>query len=166
MIGRPLSLTCLVARHQAPRGCPSAESDTHEECLRAQPAASRRPGRGYRSVSRAWRLRRPLFSPHNGKRTSTLNRCLVQPQAVTSTRNQVSRNPLARMIHQMFFGRPLRPRDALVYPLDTGGLIGVRSRPLGFSSGLFYLRVAPSCWSTPKMSRLTQASCILPFVMR
>jgi len=29
MIGRSLPLICLVIRHQGPRGCPSAESDTN-----------------------------------------------------------------------------------------------------------------------------------------
>jgi hypothetical protein len=36
--GPSLPLTFLVIRHQVPRGCPSAESDTHEVCLRTQPA--------------------------------------------------------------------------------------------------------------------------------
>src|SRR5712692_1195541 len=30
------------------------------------------------------------------------------------------------MVHQMLLGRPPRPRDASVCPLDIGGLIGVR----------------------------------------
>jgi len=47
---------------------------------------------------------------------------------VTSNRNQVSCDRLAKMAYQMLFGRPLRPRDASVCPLDNGGLIGVRGR--------------------------------------
>lgn len=43
LIGPSLPLTCLVIRHQVPRGCPSPESDPHEACLRTQPAALRRP---------------------------------------------------------------------------------------------------------------------------
>jgi len=51
LIGLSLSLICLVIRHQVLRGCPSPESDTHEEWLRTQPALLRRPAWGYRSVS-------------------------------------------------------------------------------------------------------------------
>jgi hypothetical protein len=36
--GPSLPLTFLVIRHQVPGGCPSTESDTTWECLRAQPA--------------------------------------------------------------------------------------------------------------------------------
>ena len=43
LIGPFLLLIFLVLCHQVLRGCPSAESDTHEECLRTQPAALRRP---------------------------------------------------------------------------------------------------------------------------
>jgi hypothetical protein len=38
LIGPPLPLTALVRCHQVPRGCPSTEFDTHEECLTTQPA--------------------------------------------------------------------------------------------------------------------------------
>ena len=38
LMGLSRSLICLVIRHQASRGCPSTESDIHEECLRTQPA--------------------------------------------------------------------------------------------------------------------------------
>jgi hypothetical protein len=43
LIGPSLLLLCLVLRHQVPHGCPSPESGTHEECLRAQPALLSRP---------------------------------------------------------------------------------------------------------------------------
>ena len=43
LIGLSLSLIFLVIRHQVLRGCPSPESETHEECLRTQPATLRRP---------------------------------------------------------------------------------------------------------------------------
>jgi hypothetical protein len=33
LIGPSLLLTCLVMRHQVPCGCPSTESETHEECF-------------------------------------------------------------------------------------------------------------------------------------
>ena len=36
------------------------------------------------------------------RETSILNRCLVQPQAVTSNRNQVSRMFLATTFHSLF----------------------------------------------------------------
>jgi hypothetical protein len=112
------------------RGCPSAESDTNWTSHRLEPAVLSRPARGHRRVSRAWRLRVPLFPvEHCSAETSTLNRCLVQPQAVTSNRNQVSHKRLAKVIHHLFLGRPPRPRDASVCPLDNGGLIGVRPRP-------------------------------------
>ncbi len=62
VIGLSLSLICLVLRHQGPRGCPSAESGTHEECLRTQPAALKRLGRGHRRISRVQCLRALLFS--------------------------------------------------------------------------------------------------------
>ena len=44
LIGRSLSLICLVIRHQVLRGCPSPESDTHEECPRTQPATIEKTG--------------------------------------------------------------------------------------------------------------------------
>jgi len=46
-------------------------------------------------------------------------------RAVTSNRNQVSSDRLAKTLHQMFCGRPPRPRSAFVCPLDNGGLIRV-----------------------------------------
>jgi len=44
LIGLSLSLIFLVMRHQVSRGCPSPESDTHEECLRTQPATIEKTG--------------------------------------------------------------------------------------------------------------------------
>jgi hypothetical protein len=44
LIGRSLSLLCLVSRHQVSPGCPSAESDTHEACLRTPPAGLEKTG--------------------------------------------------------------------------------------------------------------------------
>src|SRR5260221_7476339 len=46
-------------------------------------------------------------------------------RAVTSNRNQVSRRYLVPTFHTVFFGRPSRPRNASVCPLDIGALIGV-----------------------------------------
>ncbi len=40
LLGPSLPLTLLVLRHHVPRGCPSTESETHEACLRTQPAGS------------------------------------------------------------------------------------------------------------------------------
>ena len=77
-------------------------------------------------MSRAQCLRAPLFSTQKYARTLTLQRCLVQPQAATSNRNQVSRRYLVPTVHSVFFGRPSRPRNASVCPLDIGGLKGVR----------------------------------------
>lgn len=68
----------------------------------------------------------PTICYTGSERVATLKRGLVQPQAVTSNRNEVSRTRLARRGHQLFFGRPPRSRSAFVCPLDTGGLIGVR----------------------------------------
>ena len=130
MIGLSLSLIFLVIRPQGARGCPSAESDTNWTGYWPEPAALRRPGQGHRRVSRAQCLRAPLFSTQKHARTLTLYRCLVQPQAVTSNRNQVSRNRLVKTNHQMFFGRLPRPREAYVCPLDSVGLIGVSQSAL------------------------------------
>lgn len=57
------------------------------------------------------------------RETVILKRCVVQPQAVTSNRNQVSRMYLATTTHRLFHGRPPRPRSASVCPLDTGALL-------------------------------------------
>jgi hypothetical protein len=80
VMGPSLPLLCLVRRHHVPRGCPSAESGTHEEGLWTQPAALSRPAGGHRSVARAWRLRVPRFPVEQcSTETATLKRCLVQP---------------------------------------------------------------------------------------
>jgi len=124
-VGLSLPLTGLVMRHQVSGGCPSAESGTNEECLWTQPAALR-PGRGHRRVSRAWDLRVPLFPvEHTPQKHRPSIGVWYSPQAVTSNRNQVSRRYLATTTHHLFLGRPPRPRDASVCPLDNGALIGV-----------------------------------------
>ena len=126
VIGSSLPLIFLVIRPQGSRGCPSAESDPNWTGHRLEPAALSRPGRGHRSVSRTWDFRVPLFPAERHTGTSILNRCLGSPWAVASIRNQVSRKHLASTIHQLLPGRPPRPRDASVCPLDNGGLISVR----------------------------------------
>jgi len=121
-----LSLTFLVLRHQGARGCPSAESDTHEECLWTQPAGIEKTGlRAQKSFSGVVPTGNAVSRKQHSPETLTLKRCLVQPQAVTSNGNHVSRNRLAKRVHQLLFERPPRPRDASVCPLDTGALIGV-----------------------------------------
>ena len=50
LIGPSLPLIFLVIRHQGSRGCPSAESGTHEACSRTQPATIEKTGmRGQKS---------------------------------------------------------------------------------------------------------------------
>ena len=62
-------------------------------------------------------------------RTSTLNRCLVQPTGCDQQPKSSQPQSLGKDDHQMFLGRLPRPRDAFVCPLDTGGLIRVRHAP-------------------------------------
>jgi len=111
LLGPSLPLTLLVLRHHVPRGCPATESDTHEECLRTQPATLRRPERGHRRVSRAWDLRVPLFhvEPAPRKHRPSIG-VWCSSQAVTSNRNQVSRTCLVTTTHPLFHGRPPRLR--------------------------------------------------------
>ena len=73
-------------------------------------------------------------------------------RAVTSNRNQVSSDRLAKTLHQMFCGRPPRPRSAFVCPLDNGGLIRVRHRwsPFGLS---LVSSLLPASRLTPSGSR-------------
>ena len=124
-MGLSLSLISLVIRPQVHSGCSSAESETNEECLTTQSATIEKTGtRAHKSFSGV-ASGRPLFSTQR-ERISTLHRCLVQQQAVTSNGNQVGHKRLGKMTHQMFFGRSPRPRDASVCPLDNVGLIGVR----------------------------------------
>ena len=167
VIGLSLSRICLVRRHHVPRGCPSAESGTHEECLRTQPAALRRPGRGHSRVSRAWRLRVPLFPvAHCSTETVTLHRCVVQLQAVPNTRNEVSRKRLAMMLHHLFHGRPPRPRDASVCPLDTGGLIGVRRDLADRLESFFYSLSCSSGSTSGALARTAKSLSRLPRLAR
>jgi hypothetical protein len=109
LIGRSLSLTFLVIRHQVPRGCPFTESSTHEECLWTQPACCEKTGtraqKGFSGVALAGTT---VLHP-TSERISTLNRCLVQPQAVTSNRNQVSCKSLALAFHFLFSDGPSAP---------------------------------------------------------
>jgi transposase len=90
LIGRSLSLLCVVMRHQGSRGCPSTESGTHEACPRTQPTTLRRPGGGHTRVARAWPRRRPLLSTHKVREYRPSRGVWRRPRAVTSTRNQVS----------------------------------------------------------------------------
>jgi hypothetical protein len=64
--------------------------------------------------------------PDVPRETLILKRGLGQPQAVTSTRNEVSRRYLRMTPPRVVIGRPPRPRSASVCPLDIVGLIGVR----------------------------------------
>jgi hypothetical protein len=130
LIGLSLPLLCLVIRPQVPSSCPSPEAATHEECFRTHPVALRRPEQGgYTRVSRAWRLRAPLFSVEQCcPEPAPLNRCVVPPQAVSSHRNQVNRRSLLTTFHSLFCGWPPRPRRASVCLLDNESLIGVNRR--------------------------------------
>ncbi len=128
LLGPSLLLIFLVRRHQVPRGCPSAESETHEECLWTQPAPLRRPGRGHRRVSRTWCLRVPLFPvEHCSTETLILNRCLVQPTGCDQQR-KLSQPRSLGYDDSLCVSRTATPPpcDASVCPLDTGALIGVR----------------------------------------
>ena len=79
--------------------------------------------------------------------TLILHRCVVQLQAVTSNRNEVSRRSLRRTTHRLFHRRPPRPRRASVCPLDIGGLIGGRRvfAPELFPHSLSPLALLLSC---------------------
>jgi hypothetical protein len=127
VIGRSLPLLCLVIRHQVHCGCPSPESETNEECFWTQPAGLEKTGmRAQKSFSDVTPVGLLFPLPDVPRDTVILKRCVVQLQAVTSNRNQVSRRYLAMTTHHVFLGRPPRPRSAPVRPLDNGGLIGVR----------------------------------------
>jgi hypothetical protein len=92
----------------------------HGPCCSTAPAG---PRGGDSRVSQAWPLQGPLFPAAScSSETLIRHRCVVQPQAVTSTRNQVSRTYVVPTFHSRFFGRSSHLRTASVYPLDTGGL--------------------------------------------
>ncbi len=133
VIGPSLPLICLVIRHHVSRGCPSPESETHEECPWTQPVALRDRNEGTEVF-----LGRGLCGDHyllhqELRRYRPAIGVWCSARAVTSTRHQVSSDRLAKTLHHMFCGRPPRPRRAFVCPLDTGGLIRVR-RCLFFST--------------------------------
>ena len=102
MIGLSLSLI-LVMRHQGSRGCPSAESGTHEECLTTQPAGIEKTGlRAQKRVSGVALAGATVSRGTYSAETSTLYRCVVQLQAVTSNRNEVSRRYLSMTLTVCF----------------------------------------------------------------
>ena len=151
-MGRALVLLCLGIRPPGARGCPVTESGTTWECLTTQPAAVRRPAQGHTRVSRTWSLRRRLCPGQNVPRdTVILKRGVVQLQAVSRTRKEVSHRYLRRAPHRLFRGRPPRPRRASVCPLDTGALRGVR-------------RVHFECCSLSAWSLASAASILLKVV--
>ncbi len=82
VLGPSLLLIVLVIRHQVARGCPSTESETHEECFRTQPACSEKAGmRAQKSFSDVASAETTvsLFPAHNVPRdTVILKRCVVQ----------------------------------------------------------------------------------------
>ena len=60
--------------------------------------------------------------------TWSLHRCVVQPPAVTSNRNEVSDQSSGPTFHLLPRGRHSAPVMRTRLPLDTGGLIRVRQR--------------------------------------
>ena len=127
LIGPSLSLICLVIRHQGSCGCPSPESGTHEEGLRTPPACGEQTGRRARkSFSGVAFANATVSCGPCSTATSTLHRCLVQRTCCDPQPQSSQLRSLGKVDHQILLGRLPRPRDALVCPLDNGGLTGVR----------------------------------------
>jgi hypothetical protein len=105
LIEPSLPLICLVRRHQVSRGCPSPEFDTHAEGLPTHPAGSEWTGRrAQKSFSGATPAGAAVCPENPSPATVPLKRCLVQPQAVTSKRNQVRRPYVATTTHYLLRG--------------------------------------------------------------
>jgi hypothetical protein len=131
VMGRSLSLICLVMHHQGSRGCPSPESGTHEECFRTQPACCEKTG---------MRVQKSFSAVASAEATVSREICSTghrDPQEVCGAAPGGGQQPKSSQPRTLdedgslnVIGRPPYPRRAFVCPLDNGGLRGVRSRPL------------------------------------
>ena len=125
VIGPSLLRIFVVIRHPVPRGCPSTESETHEECFRTPPACCEKTG---------MRAQKSFSDVASAEATVSRIRCSTgnsDPQEVCGAVSGCDQQPKSSQPRSLdedgslnVIGRPPRPRRAPVCPLDNGGLRG------------------------------------------